>query len=162
LLPAQRRAKLFPVMNERICDLRIEACDSDQRFHSAAQSQSNGNADHPDVPLHQRCSGNRQLKLFARNEGIARQLQQPTITTRTLSLTPRFSGVYTPPLHENRFSGLRHHVQTTEAVYTIHHYSLTPLKQGVNEKRLFRFPIIQELLRSRLQQADGPFLKSQI
>ena len=60
------------------------------------------------------------------------------MATKTLSLTPRFSGVKMRQGWRNRFSGFPHFGETAEAVLPVPHNRFTPLKPDVNEITLFR------------------------
>jgi len=97
-------------MNEQICDLRFAICD---------------------LPR----SGTREAVPKIGNQSISDTADY----ARTLSLTPRFSGVCQAYILKNRFSGFQSPEKTAEAVHALHRRMDTPLKRGVNDIHAFRF-----------------------
>jgi hypothetical protein len=73
---------------------------------------------------------------------LLRASHRPAFIANTFSLTPRFSGVWKPVRHQNRFSGFLCVVQTAEAVQPSYRPLITPLNRGVNEKAFWRFPLL--------------------
>jgi hypothetical protein len=62
----------------------------------------------------------------------------PADYARTLSLTPRFSGVHQASILKNRFSGFQSPEKPVQAVHADSRMD-TPLKRGVNKIHAFGF-----------------------
>ena len=62
------------------------------------------------------------------------QFSNASAEPRSLSLTPRFSGVRQLIGSPNRFSGFESRKQTAEAVLVVDQRKITPLKRSVNER----------------------------